>query len=68
MLRDQLGLHICSGVIYGCKAASTGLFPPCVSPRPGAGLMSREWALAQRCCPTSVLCPAEKGEGREFVL
>lgn len=66
MLGDQPGLHICSGVVYGCRAASTGLHslsPPCVSPRPGAGLMPGEWALAQRCCPTSVPGPAERVRG-----
>lgn len=66
MLRDQPGWDTCCGVGYGCRAASTGLHspsPPCVYPRPGASLMPGEWALAQRCCLTSVPGSAERVRG-----
>lgn len=71
MLGDQPGLHNCSGVVYGCRAAATDMHspsPPCVSHRPGAGLIPGEWALAQTCCPTSVPGPAERVRGGSLCL
>lgn len=38
MSGDHPGLHLYSGVVYGCRAATTGLQSPshpCVSLRPG---------------------------------
>lgn len=60
MLGDKHGLHICSGVVYSCRSATTGLHSPsCPWGRPDAQRMGSCPEVFPHQCPG----PAERVTG-----